>query len=448
MPLKRIATEVKEAGGRALVVGGYVRDSLIGMESKDIDVEVYGLSVEKLASVLSQFGKVETVGQAFGVLMVRGLDMDFSIPRRDSKVGKGHKGFSVEPDPTMSVEDAARRRDLTMNSLAMDPLTGEILDPFKGVEDIKARRLRATDVTLFGDDPLRALRVVQFAARFEMTPDKTLLRLMQDQNLSELPAERLMEEFRKLLLKGRKPSLGLRALKAGGLLGYFPELDALVGCEQEYEWHPEGDVWTHTLMVVDEAALLRTGDTDHDLKLMMAALCHDLGKPATTTFEDGRIRSKGHEAAGEEPTRSFLKRLRFPKEQTQAVVALVVDHLAPALYPEQGTKAPGYRRLARRLGAAGASIDLLYKVGRADHMGRTTADALSRLYPKGEQFLREARDLEVEVNAPKDVVLGRHLIARGMEPGRHFGELLAKCREVQDETGLTDPETILTQVLG
>ncbi len=446
-----ICAAVREAGGRALVVGGRVRDELLGdPEPKDVDVEVFGLALEALQELLARSGSVIEVGRAFGVLRLKGLDADFSLPRRDSKVGAGHRGFDVTCDPGMDPADAALRRDLTINAISKDPLTGEILDPLGGRADLERGVLRAADASQFADDPLRGVRVAQFAARFEMEPDAELRELCARLDLSELPGERIAEELRKLLLRARRPSIGLRFLEQTRLLRYLPELDALRGVPQDPRWHPEGDVWVHTLRVVDEAAALRdgaAGDADAPLALMLAALCHDTGKPATTVEQDGRVVSPGHDVAGVELTRALLRGLRFSNALVDRVAALVRDHLAPALYPRDAAGPRAYRRLARRLAVAGSSLRELERLARADQLGRTTPAALAREFPDGDTFLERAAALEVTDRGLPDVVQGRHLIERGLEPGRRFGEILDRCRELQDETGWDDPARILDAVL-
>jgi tRNA nucleotidyltransferase (CCA-adding enzyme) len=442
-----VARAVAAAGGRALLVGGWVRDRLLGLPSKDWDFEVHGLGLAALEKVLSRFGEVIAVGRAFGVLRVKGLDVDFSLPRRDSKTGRGHRGFLVELDPTLDFAAAARRRDLTVNSMGFDPLTGELLDPHGGRRDLERGVLRATDPERFGEDSLRGLRAAGFRARFEMEPDAELLRLCGALDLSDLPGERIWDELVKLLLKAARPALGLEFLERTRLLRFFPELEALVGVPQDPEWHPEGTVWEHTLLVVDEAAKLKSGDSLNDLVLLLGALCHDLGKPATTIEEGGRIRSPCHEAAGVPITESFLGRLRAPHDIVRKVAALVDNHLAPAHFVAGGATPKAYRRLARKLAAAGLTPRALYLVARADHFGRTTEDALARRFPDGDEFLERWRALDVEETAVKDVVLGRHLIARGFAPGPWFGKVLAACRELQDETGWDDPDRILERVL-
>jgi tRNA nucleotidyltransferase (CCA-adding enzyme) len=445
---RRVAETVAREGGRAVLVGGYVRDRLLGIESKDLDIEVFRLSFEELERVLSSLGEVIHVGRAFGVFRVKGLDVDFSLPRRDSKVRPGHTGFDVVYEPEMSFAEAARRRDLTMNSIGLDPLTLEYLDPHGGRRDLREKRLRATDPAHFPEDPLRGLRVAGFAARFEMAPDEELKKLCSELDLSELSAERVYTELGKLLLRSEKPSIGFELLRETRLLRFFPEIEALVGVPQEPDWHPEGDVWIHTMMVLDEAAKLRTGNAEDDLALMYGALAHDFGKPATTRTIGGRITSYEHDATGAAIALVFLEKLRAPLELTGKVKALVRHHLAPALFQKNGATAKAYRRLARDLAASEVRPDLLLRVATADHLGRTTDDAFARKFPAGEHFKKMMESLELTEEAPKDVVLGRHLVARGLSPGPEFGRILAECRDVQDETGWDDPEKILDRVLG
>jgi len=439
--LRPIAERIRERGGRAVVVGGFVRDRLLGRVSKDLDVEVFGLGAPQLEAVLSGFGPVRSFGRSFGVRQIGGLAADFALPRGEPAPGG---------DFQASFAAAARRRDLTVNAIGLDPLSDEILDPLGGRADLAARVLRAADARHFGEDPLRGLRVVQLAARFEMEPDAELLELCRALDLDGVPGERLGVEFDKLLLAARRPSRGLAVLSASGLRRFFPELEALEGVPQDPTWHPEGDVWTHTLLSLDAAAQLRAGGEegapDDVAALMYAVLCHDFGKPATTTRErDGRIRSRGHEAAGLDPARRFLERLRAPTRRVSRVLALVEHHLAPALLPAGGATARAYRRLARKLVAAEVSPALLERVARADHWGRTTAEAIARTFAAGDRFL--AAFASLSETGPHDVVQGRHLLARGYAPGPQLGALLERCRDVQDATGWSDPDAILARVL-
>lgn len=337
-----ICKAIKEEGGSALLVGGAVRDEIRGELSRDLDVEVYGLSAEVIENIVSRFGTVNEVGKAFGILKLTdpsGFDIDVSLPRTDSKTGEGHKGFAVKTDPNMGVREAARRRDFTFNTLAKDPLTGEIFDGFGGVEDLRTRTLRVTDKELFRDDPLRVMRGAQFAARMGLRIDAETMILMQDMvdELKTLPPERMMGEWEKLLLKPDRPSLGLQALfNIGVIHELYPELAALKETPQEFEWHPEGDVWIHTLMVVDSARdVVRWNQLDKETArtVMWGALCHDLGKAGTTEFSEGKIRSHAHDVKGEQPTRAFLEKMGLPNKLVEKVVNIVKDHLwAPTMY--------------------------------------------------------------------------------------------------------------------
>lgn len=402
--VKDIAREIAMAGGRALVVGGYVRDWLRGQPSKDLDIEVYGIGLDALRKLLERHGSVLAVGRAFGVLRLKHLNADFSLPRLDSKVGPGHRGFDVECDPNLDFETAARRRDLTVNSMGLDILNGEVSDPYGGQGDLERGILRAVDPDTFDEDPLRGLRVAQFSARFDMQADAPLVELCGRLDLREVSPERVFEEFRKLLLKGVRPSLGLTFLRESTLLRFFPELDALVDSG-----------WSQTLAAVDRGAGMRQ-DSDDDLVLMLAALCHALRRPADIE--------------------SLLARMRAPKYVVARVSALVGCLPQPALLVEASAVPSEYRRLSRRLDASGVTLDLLARLAEAVH-----SDAPVK------QFLARARELGVDRHAPVDAVQGRHLIARGFAPGRGLGAVLELCREVQDETGWLDAERILDEAL-
>ncbi len=426
---KAVAERVQQAGGRALYVGGWVRDRLIGRESKDIDLEVYGIEVDRLRALLGEIGPVNTVGQSFTVYKVGGVDV--SLPRTESKRGRGHRGFVVTGDPWMPVEEAARRRDFTINAIAWDPRNDEYIDPFGGRGDLERRRLRVVDPATFADDSLRVLRALQLAARFELTPDDATARICRGIALDDLPAERIRGEMEKLLLQARRPSLGFElALDLRVVERLFPELRALVGCEQEPEWHPEGDVWVHTLMVVDEART-RMDDLDRpqQLTLMLAAVCHDLGKPATTELVDGRIRSRGHEEAGVPPTRALLDRLDVHTlagyDVRHQVLGLVAHHLKPGMW-HRGADPVGdgaFRRLARKV-----DLELLARLSAADCLGRTGHfDCAATL----DWFLDRARALGVEHEAPAPLLLGRHLLQMGLSPGPEIGRILRAVYERQ-----------------
>ena len=431
--LDRIARGVQTAGGRTLVVGGAVRDALLGLSTNDLDLEVYALSPEALRAQLANDFELDLVGQSFGVLKIRHLPIDVSIPRRESKRGLGHRGFEIHSDPTLRYEEAARRRDFTINAMAWDPLTGEILDPYNGRRDLEGRVLRHVSEQ-FSEDPLRVLRAMQFAARFELTVAPETVELCRRIEPEGLPRERLFEEWKKLLLKGEKISLGLNFLRACGWVKYYPELEALIDCPQDPEWHPEGDVFVHTLHVMDRFVDERLGDAWENLVVGFACLCHDFGKPATTEFSDGRIRSKGHEEMGEDPTRTFLARLTDQQALVDEVVPLVREHLKPIQLFFAEASAAAVRRLARRVGR----IDRLVRVCRADHAGRPPLPFDD--FPAGAWLLAKAEEMKLAAAAPRPLVQGRHLIALGLTPGRHFKDLLERCFEAQLDGRFDDLE--------
>jgi tRNA nucleotidyltransferase (CCA-adding enzyme) len=440
--LVALIAALRERGGRPYLVGGAVRDALLELPVVEFDVEVFGLPAESLADALRALGRVDTVGQAFAIHKVSGLAgvagaVDVALPRRDSKVGPGHRGIEVAGDPGLSLEDAARRRDFTINAMLYDPASGALLDPHGGQRDLAARRLRAVDAARFGEDPLRALRAVQLAARFDLEVDPDTARLCASMPLAELPAERVFGEIEKLLLKARRPSRGLALLREWGMLQTVcPELVPLADTPQDPAWHPEGDVWTHTLQCVDEAAGLLEGlDRPRALAVMLGTLLHDIGKPGTTRFEDGRIRSRGHEEAGVPPTLAVLERWNVHTllgyDVRAQVVALVAHHLKPGqLYDErERVKDGAIRRLARRCEAR-----LLYRVARADCLGR----APGRFEPVAmEWFLERVLALDVAARPPQPLLLGRHLLAMGVPPGPRIGRILAAVYERQLDGAVT-----------
>lgn len=432
----KLAEAVRDVGGRAFLVGGCVRDELMGRQPKDWDVEVYGVDPSGLREILDRFGEVNVVGEAFTVYKI-GAHLDVSLPRRERKTGRGHRAFVVEGDPAMTIEDATSRRDFTINAILKDPLTGEVLDPFRGREDLDARTLRAVSPRTFAEDSLRVLRAAQFAARFEFDINEQTIDLCRSIDLSDLPAERIWGETEKLLLRAPRPSIGLDWLRQLGAIDQlFPELKALIDVPQDPEWHPEGDVFIHTGLVIDRAReLVDDLDYPRQVTVMLAALCHDFGKPATTAFVDGRIRSREHEEAGVEPTNTFLDRLNIHTldgyEVRAQVIALVRDHLKPGEFykkrDEVGDSA--FRRLARK-----CELELLYRVARADSLGRNAEHVPpEKRYTADAQdwFIARARELEVSSQPPEPILLGRHLLEMGLEPGPSIGEITKAVYEMQ-----------------
>jgi len=431
-----LSLALREAGGRALLVGGCVRDALMGVQPKDWDVEVYGVAPEQLRAILDRFGPVNVVGEAFTVYKL-GSDLDVSLPRRERKSGRGHRAFEIEGDPAMSFVDASRRRDFTINSILQDPLTDEIIDPFDGQRDIERGVLRAVSAETFVEDSLRVLRAAQFAARFEFRIEPETVELCRGIDLSDLPSERIWGELEKLLLRARQPSIGLGWLQALGVLDkLFPAISALIDVPQDPEWHPEGDVFVHTRLTTDRAReLIDELSYPRQVTVMLAALAHDFGKPATTEFIEGRLRSRGHEAAGAAPAESFLDRLNIHAidgyNVRSQVIALVREHLKPGEFfkkrDEVGEGA--FRRLARR-----CEPDLLYRVAKADSLGRNAPWVPREKWYGSEAqewFIQRARELDVEQRPPEPLLLGRHLLELGVEAGPRVGEITRAVYEMQ-----------------
>ncbi len=443
-PLLTALAALRSAGGRPRLVGGCVRDWLLGLEPKDFDIEVYGLDYEALGRALAPFGPTDLVGRSFGVLKVRldGAEYDFSLPRRESKTGAGHRGFAVAPDSTLTEAEAAARRDFTINAIAYDPLDQRILDFHGGGADLKKKILRHTGPA-FVEDPLRVLRAFQFAARFELTlaPETAALCRSISDTYPELAIERVWGEWDKWATKAVKPSLGILALKQAGWLKHFPEIAALDGVPQEPEWHPEGDVLVHTNHCLDALVGLpswRQGSPLTRRILSFSVLAHDFGKATTTKQAErrGKLRwtSPEHEAAGGPLAESFLQRIGAPLDLIPHVRQLVINHLLHHQGAEE-YRDTTVRRLARKIEPA--TLDELIAVMQADHLGRpplVSAETVRRL----DHLRIAARRLALEHAAPKPIVLGRHLVALGLPPGPQFKPALDAAFESQLDGAFAD----------
>lgn len=443
-----LALACREMGGRAMLVGGCVRDAILGVEPVEYDIEVYGIEPVKLRELLDRFGPVDAVGEAFTVYKL-GHGIDVTLPRRERKTGVGHRGFVIEGDPAMSFEDASRRRDFTVNAMLKDPLSDELIDPFNGEADLKLNILRAVSETTFPEDSLRVLRAAQFVSRYGFEIEASTADLCRSIPLDDLPKERIWGEIEKLLIRGEKPFLGMKALYDLKITDkLFPELQALVGVPQEYDWHPEGNVDVHTMLVVHEARKL-IDDLPYPKKVavMLGAVCHDLGKPPTTEFRDGRIRSLAHDEAGVPPTEEFLDRLGVHTiggyDVRSQVIALVRYHLKPGEFFKSKPGDGAFRRLARKVEA-----DLLYRVAKADSLGRN-AEWVPREKWFGseaqEWFIGRVRDLEVENSAPRPLLMGRHLIEMGLSPSPQFKKIIEQVYELQLDGKISDIDSAVEE---
>lgn len=449
-PVDRALNTLRTAGARPVLVGGSVRDALLDpdLEPKDLDFEVYGaLSPSQVARLLRPHGRIGEVGASFGVikLATRGADgrvhdVDLTLPRTDSKVGDGHRGFQVTTDPDLSFEEASARRDFTINAIMWDPATGELIDPHGGAEDLQAGVLRHVS-DAFDDDLLRVLRGVQFAARFDMgmapeTVDRC--RRLADA-YPQLATERVWGELHKVFTRGVRPSRALDILEQTGWVEHFPELAATRDTPQDPVWHPEGDVYTHLGLSADEAAARADEEglaPDRRAVVVAAAMVHDLGKVTHTQHQDdGRITSHGHAEAGVEPTRRLLERLGAPKAFTRSVKALVREHMNHQGVGANGRPSIGaVRRLQRRLDTDGTNLAEWSAVVAADAAGRGPGakDDPSRVW------LGVAAEHRVAPRPAPRLLTGRHLIDSGMKPGPEFTVILADAERAQDNGEFDD----------
>ncbi len=440
----KIVNDIIKLGGRCYLVGGAVRDLVMGVDVKDLDIEIHDVSSDTVERVLQIYGQVSLVGKAFGVFRLHGYSIDWSLPRMD----KAGRKPDVVIDPYMPIEQALRRRDLTMNAMAIDLGDYCLIDPFAGMKDIELKVLRTPDPEFFLEDPLRFYRVMQFISRFEMEPDSQLNRICKNMDLHSVSIERIEQEFRKMMLKSKLPSLGLRWIQSiGRLKQLFPELSELVGLAQWQRFHPEGDVFEHTMQTVDAAAHLSYSTNDEKWIVMLAALCHDLGKAQTTKKVKGVWRSFGHSQAGEKIAKKLLKRITKNKDVIDAVVKMVRYHMAPVQFIEDGAKGPAYKRLANKL-KPNVTLDMLAKLALSDQQGRN-----KNLYKpcdvkdeRVEEFLKRAQEAHVLHTQEKPILQGRDLLGV-VQSGPNMGRLLRDAYEVQIEEGISDKEELKRRIL-
>lgn len=440
--MKIFLNKIQELGGTALLIGGAVIDTIKGLPIKDWDIEVYGIDMTTLEKLLLDEGyRCDVVGKAFGVIKTimevdgEKVDVDISIPRVENKIGVGHKDFQINLNPFMSPKEAGRRRDLTINSMYKNLHTNELIDPFNGLEDLQSGIIRVTDETTFTEDPLRVLRIMQILPRKgKMVATKTMELCQKMVNdFKHLPKERVFDEFCKLLLKAEKPSIGLEFLRASNWLIHFPELYNLIDCPQNPKWHPEGDVWIHTMMVFDNAAKLKHNLPEElQLTYMFGALLHDIGKPDTTVLP--LCTAHGHDRVGAELSKVFMGRLTNDKKLIDNVESIVRLHMRPGQLHNSNAKDNSWKRLHNKY-----RLDVLGWISKADSSGRTgrSINDVHKVSEKCFDYFSKLGDTEI---AP--LVMGRDLIALGMEPGPNFKILLDKAYELQID-GMDDTAEIL-----
>ncbi len=422
-----------DAGAIPYLVGGAVRDLMFGLPIHDIDIEIHGITAELMETILRRFGHVDYVGVSFGVWRVHGLPVDWSLPRIDSS----GRHPSVTVDPYMGITNALRRRDLTINAMAINLHDCTLVDPFGGTGDYERGLLRATDPTFFVEDPLRLYRVMQAIGRFSLYPDKNLNDMCRSMNLRAVSNERISDEFEKLLLKSREPSRGFRWLRdIGRLHELLPELAATIGVEQDPVWHPEGDVFDHTMIALDYAAGAVYEDAHEKLVICLAVLCHDLGKVATTSCKSGRWRSYGHDEAGVAPARALLRRITIKRYLDPVVCMLVRHHMAVFDFSRSSASLAAYKRLARAM-APYATIAMLVAVARADSHGK---------WLTSEAFLARALEATVAHGAEEPILKGRDLIDV-IAPGPLLGEYLKRAYDLQIDGHIHDRDKLRELVL-
>lgn len=433
LSLMRLVEHLSQNGIKPIFVGGFIRDHFTGHTTSDLDIELYGVtSLDALETLLHPFGKLGLYGKSFGVLKLsyEGYSIDFSPPRTESKSGFGHKGFELAWFSDLDFTAAARRRDFTINAIGYDPLSQTLLDPFGGIEDLKAKRLKCVDPETFIDDPLRVLRAIQFAARFELTCDGNLLdlcrKMVTKKALEELPKERIFEEFKKLFLQSSRPSIGLELLREMGALAFFSPLDKLETTPQEKDSHPEGSVWVHTLMALDFMASLRSGEWKNDMVLMLAVLLHDIGKPETTIYADGILNAPKHAEAGVDIALPWLEKITEDKTIISRVLPLIRYHGWPRKLYRSVAGDNEILRLSTHV-----CIHDLILVAKADFFGRKFIGESPKRFEAGEWLHERALALSVLFEPPAPLLMGRDLIALGLAPSESFKSILERAYDAQ-----------------
>ena len=419
---REVARLVAEKGGRTFYVGGFVRDALIHRENKDVDIEVHGITPRELEEILDSLGQRIAVGESFGIFGLKGYSLDIAMPRKEEARGQGHKDFDILVDPFIGTEAAARRRDFTFNALMQDVLTGEIVDHFGGVEDLKTGILRHVNDESFAEDPLRVLRAAQFAARFGFRVAEETIALCRQMQLQHLPRERIEGELKKALLKADRPSIFFEELRRMDQLDvWFPELKALVGVERNPVYHSEGDVWTHTMMVLDEAAKLRQRASE-PYWFMLAAVTHDFGKAVCTEDKDGVLHAYQHETMGLPLAERFLRRITWESKLIEYVLNMVEYHMKPNTV----AGARSAKKVTTRMFDKSVDPEGLICIALADDRGRITQASAA----DHEAFLYERLEVFRELMA-RPYVMGRDLIEAGLKPGVEFTEILAHAHKLR-----------------
>lgn len=427
--VQNIAYTLSNLGMESYLVGGYVRDYFMGQDSDDIDICIVGChNPADVETVLNQFGQANFVGVSFPVWKITdpktGQEYDFALARTERKVGQSRQDFAVNFSPEVSIEDDLKRRDFTINAIAINVLTGVAIDPFNGRGDIALRILRPVS-SAFAEDALRVYRAARFLARFSMQASPELIEVCTALNPNNISAERIGMELDKCMKQApESPSIFFRFLREIDWLGYhFQEVEDLIGIQQNPEYHPEGDAFEHTMHCLDAS---------QDAFIRIVMLCHDLGKATTTLFEDGKWKAPAHAGAGVQPSLDMLKRIKFKDGVFQDQVACLVENHMFHILPEFSRKAVG--RMANKLAAVGLTFEQLVEVCRCDLAGRPPLET-------PEVYIGQDIAAEFIVNAEKGfiepIVNGNMLIGEGIAPGPELGRIKDHLFDLQSEGILT-----------
>jgi tRNA nucleotidyltransferase (CCA-adding enzyme) len=442
---------IEEKGGHVYEVGGTLRDAMMGIPQKDKDILVTQIPMSDLIVLLSHHGSVQQVGKSFGVLKFRPhgghSEFDIALPRVERSTGVGHRDFEVNFDPFLPVEKDLGRRDFTVNAMARNLKNGALIDPFGGGEDLQKKILRQVFPQAFEEDPLRMLRAVQFAARFQMTIEPVTLQAVKTHSslIKSVSPERILEEIRKLFM-APQPSQGFRIMRETGLLKHvFPELQTMIGVPQPKK--KGGDVFDHTMMVLDASKNSPDVEGAGDLELMLAALFHDAGKPATFAYSEDKqqVTFYGHQIISKKMANRWMKKYKASMLgiDTEHVATLIDCHMfeTKSYYTDRAI-----RRFINKVGK-----DLIFKL-----VDLRIADKKGGAYPENlKGILRLKRKIAEELAkkppfGPKDLAVNGHdLMKMGFPEGPTLGKILKDLVElVLDEPEKNTRETLIAYVEG
>lgn len=420
----QIFDEIYEHGGYVYIVGGTIRDHLLGInDSHDIDVEVYHLSYHQLKLILENYGNVNTFGKTFAIMNLDTLPgYDFALPRRESKTGSRHQDFDIIVDKDLAIEKAVLRRDITINALMYDYQKDQIIDCVNGIDDLNNKIIRMVNPDTFKDDPLRILRIAGFISRFEMKVEhstKEFCRNMVQQGMLQyLSKERVYEEYKKIIMS-LHPSLGLEFLKDIDALPFY--LRDLVYCDQRRDFHPEGSVWNHTMLVVDLGALCKDY-VDNPEGFMWSCLLHDIGKPLVTTPTGS---APLHNEAGVEVFKSVD--IITSKKLREYIETMIMYHMHLMNMARNNSKDIKYLRLLKKIDGKISLSDLMF-ISECDKLGRgrlTSAQYNDFLIYMNDKIER------LGDRALKPIITGKDLVENGFCNHKDYKRLLDEAYELQ-----------------